>query len=118
MLTIVYKDGMTRLLNPHSDFFFSAKGHEKLTVKDLSEKVSSIVADFGPYGQLYKATLTRGSEVIVKIGPNLNNKPSSTKEVDTVDYSVQLKQMKKDSKNFKFTYKIVKNSEGVFVTLL
>lgn len=118
MLQIKYKNGMIRNLRVTPDFFISGKTHETLPKGELTGKILDIVNDFGPYKELYEVSLTNGARQIIHIGPNLHNKPNEFVEEEKIDESVQIKQMKKETKNQVFTHSIKWTASGAIVTML
>lgn len=114
MLTVKFKSGVVRRLNCPVDFFI-AKNGDTMSKGELTDKITDIISDMGKYRELYHATLYFGSRKMVEIGPNKHNEPIVAVE-EKIDESVQLKDLKKDTKNFRFTQKIVRNINGVFIT--
>ena len=109
---------MNRRLNTTNAFYVDGKTGETLNKHELSTKVLDIVSDFGPYKEMYTASLIIGSQHLLDFGPNILNKPFDHLSEEKIDYSIQLKDLKKDTKNFKYTKRILRNSDGVFVTNL
>lgn len=115
MLTIAYKDGTRRFLNVGHDFYRDGKTGEIISKSYLTDKVTDLISDLGPYKGLFHCILSVGQQKMVEIGPNLHNSPIHEPE-PIIDYSEQLKDLKVDTKNFRFTQRILRNSDGVFVT--
>lgn len=116
MLQLIFKNGTIRNINVVPAFFLSEKTGDKLSKAVLTDKVTDIASDLGVYRTLFHATLYAGTQLLVEVGPNLHNRPFDYPEEDKIDYSEQVKNMKKDSKGFRFTQRILRNSDGVFVT--
>ena len=118
MLTITYKDGTQRFLRVNPAFYLDGtKDSERLSISQIAAKVSDIASDLGPFREVYHTTLYNGNDLVCEYGPVLQNKPLPKGVVEEKpDESVLLKQLKKDTKNYVQTQRILRNSEGVFVT--
>lgn len=115
MLTIIFKDGTLRRLHPTADFFSAGKVSERLSKDQLINKTTDIVSDFGPYKQMYSVSLYQGQTKLLELGPHNHNKPFSAEPEEKIDYSQQLKDLKSEVENKKFTTRILRNADGVFV---
>lgn len=119
MLNVMYKDGTRRILNVPTNFYLDGKTGEVISKSFITDKVTDLLSDLGPYKQVYTANLTAGNRTLVDIGPNPHNLPVSMMEPEPIiDESLQKKEMKKDSKNFVYTQRILRTAEGVFVTTI
>lgn len=117
MLNVMYKDGTRRILNVPTNFYLDGKTGETISRSFITDKVTDLLSDLGPYKEVYKATLFAGPKLLVDIGPNPHNLPVSMMEPEVpIDESLQIKEMKKDTKGFVYTQRILRNSDGVFVT--
>lgn len=118
MLTITYKNGTQRFIRVTPAFYLDGtKDNELLSSAQLAAKVSDLASDFGPYREVYHSTLYNGNTLVCEYGPVLQNKPLSKDDVEEkIDESVQLKDLKKETKDYKQTQRILRNADGVFVT--
>ncbi|HEY4065155.1 MAG TPA: hypothetical protein VGM30_24795 [Puia sp.] len=118
MIVLKYKNGDHFIAREDKSFFIDNKTGERLRNDHLVTKVMDLASDHGKYGELYYASLQVNGEKLVEQGPFLFNKPvfpiEEAKEI--IDYSMQLKDLKKITKGFRFTQRIKWNSDGVFVT--
>ena len=127
MITIKFKSDEIRIINPTAAFYVSKEG-DQLTEGEITKTVKSIISDISNGSECYECNYTlRGKTVeVVKNYDNFSpvvivtesqKEELAKQKVKARDIMLHHKANIKVS-GFKFTQKIVRNINGVFITSL
>lgn len=125
MIVMKFKSGESRTINPTSQFFINKDG-DKLSPGELSKTIKTIIDDNGGQTQCYECYFTMGDkhiDIIKNVDNYVPNSPLLKIELDLIQSKKieerdKVKEFKKDLKRYKFTQRILRNINGVFVTTI
>ena len=122
MITIKFKSGESRRINPTPHFFIDKEG-QKLSPSEINKNIKTIIDDIGGVNNCYECYYTIGDKRIdiIKNTEDFNPfKELSETELETIQSNKKksierLKILKLDLKksNFKFTQRILFSASGI-----